>query len=456
MLIACSSTPRAEPAASDAKGESTLELPDGPGKPATQPSKELPGEAPAPEVADKQAPAAAPVDVDSVLAYDPADPLANLEAADALDSAAAPLNSDVKPPLRGCAVVHAGRRVWPTPGPANVVSLGRGFAVVGYASKDEHDQLFLVHLPASGQPEPITALDIQPPHPQPRVAPPGVSARGENDLMVAFTDGKGELFARRLRIGRGGMGPRVALGKGVDTRFAPAVTHHEDRVLVAWTKGSTPMQTHLAVIDDEGKVGARSDLTPTSMGASAPSFISGASPPSVLTIDARDGVSPIVRTDLGADLKPGEDEVAVVAGMVSSPSELAGASSTMGTWVAYTGLGSAATSAVGLVPIAPVPGSPQALVKGTAYGPLHVAAVAAPRALIFAADAPTEPGKDPPHEIRVHVVDAEGPGDATVLKGPGGRAEHVSIARDDSGMVGVAYSADSGVHVALLRCDDGG
>ena len=74
----------------------------------------------------------------------------------------------------------------------------------------------------------------------------------------------------------------------------------------------------------------------------------------------------------------------------------------------YTGLGSASTSAVGLVSILPVPGTPEALVKGTAYGQLHVSAAAGPRSVLLAADAPTRPGKEPPHEIHVHVVRLEG------------------------------------------------
>ncbi|MDD9936559.1 MAG: hypothetical protein OXT09_23310, partial [Myxococcales bacterium] len=365
LLLACSSAPKGETSSSSHpprhEGEARIELP---GERTKKPQAEaLPGEAPAPEVAAEQAPAAAPADVESALAYDPKDPLANLEAADALDTAGT-IATDVKVPRGGCAVTQAGQRVWSHPGPATVVSLGRGFAVIGYAKKELRDQLFLVHVPASGLPEPITAIDIEPPHPRARIAPPGASARSDNDIMVAFTDGTGELFARQLRIGRGGMGPRLKLAKGVDTRFAPAVTHHEDSALVAYTLGTTPMEVHLAVIDDQGKLSASHDATPTSMGASAPTFIAGASPPSLLTIDARDGMSPIVRSDLDADLKPRPGEVAVPVGMVSSPAELAGASGSVGTYVGYTGLGSAATSAVGLVAIAPIAGTPEALVKG--------------------------------------------------------------------------------------------
>jgi hypothetical protein len=141
--------------------------------------------------------------------------------------------------------------------------------------------------------------------------------------------------------------------------------------------------------------------------------------------------------------------------MVSSPPRIAAASSSVGTYVAYTGLGSAATSAIGLVAIAPVPGSPQALVKGTGYGPLHVSAAAGARALLFAADAPTQPGKDPKHEIHVHVIGINGPGPAAVVRGPGD-ASYAALARAEGGSVGLAFTAPAGVYVARLRCDDGG
>jgi hypothetical protein len=132
---------------------------------------------------------------------------------------------------------------------------------------------------------------------------------------------------------------------------------------------------------------------------------------------------------------------------------LAAAAGSVGTYVAFTGLGSAATSAVGLVALAPITGSPSTMIAGTAYGPLYVAATNAPRALLFAADAPTQPGKDPPHEIRVQAIGITGPGPAAVIKGAGSAA-HAGIARTAEGEVGVVFSAESGVYVARLHCDD--
>jgi hypothetical protein len=402
-----------------------------------------------------------PADIAAALAYDPKDPLANLEAADALDKMARGPRGDGKPPAGGCAVVDGGRRVWPGKGPAAIAAVGRGFVIAGYARREGREQLFVVHLPEQGLPQPITAFDIDPPHPRARVAAPGLAARDENEVAVAFVDGKGELFVRKLRVASAGGGAPTRIAGAVDTRFEPALAHGPERTLIAWTEGSTPMRAKLAVMSSQGAITSRHDLTPTSMGASAPSFVAGASPPVLVAIDARDGFSPVLRIDIGSDGAPAPATVALPLSMVATPPELAAASSSTGTYVAFAGLGAAATSAVGLVAIAPIAGTPLPLVRGTAYGRLHLAATSAPRSILVAADAPAAapaaPGagaENAPREVQVRVVGLQGPGPTAVLRGHGGAA-NAAIARDDAGNVGVAFSSDSGVYVAQLRCDDG-
>jgi hypothetical protein len=398
-------------------------------------------------------------DVEKALEYDPKDPLGDLESADAIDRMAnggpeKGAKRDAKAPPGGCAIIDEGRRVWPAPGPATIAAVGRAFVVAGYAQRNGKEQLFVVRAPNEGLPEPIAALDVQPQLTRARTAAPGLAVRDENDVSVAQIDGAGKLTVRRLRLGHAGHGAIVELATGVDIRFAPAVESYQERTLVAWTMGSTPMRTQLAVLSDD-KVESRHDLTPSSMGAAAPVFVAGASPPVLMAVDARNGMSPLLRIDFGNDAQPQQAQVAVPVSMVSSPPALAAAAGSVGTYVAFTGLGSAATSAVGLVAVAPIAGSPSTFIPGTAYGQLYVAAAAAPRALIFAADAPTQPGKDPPHEIRVSVVGIKGPGPTLVLHGTGS-ASRVGLARNDAGEVGVVFSAESGVYVARLRCDDGG
>jgi hypothetical protein len=443
--LACGSPPKPE-LGQDERGAVTDRSPSAAKTPAA------PSEAPAPA---EPTPATATLDttVEAVLAYDPKDPLANLEAADALDRMAKGEDRDVKPKPSSCAILHEGRRVWPAPGPAAIVGLGRGFVVAGYAMRGGREQLFVVHVGPDALPDPITAFDLDPPHPQPRKAAPGLAARDDNDLAIAYTDGKGRLHARRLRVGRSGGGAALQLAPAVDTRFAPAVAVVQDRTLVAYTLGSTPMHTSLAVLMED-RVIARHELTPSAMGAAAPSFVHGASPPVLVMVDARDGLSPLLRVDLNNDGTPKPAAVVLPLSTVSMPARLAAASSSIGTYVGYTGLGSAATSAVGLLAISPIVGKPEALVKGTGYGILQVSATSAPRAVLFAADAPITSAKDAPREIRVHVVGMEGPGEASVLRGASG-AGNAAIARDEAGDVGVVFTSASGVYLAKLRCDDG-
>jgi ATP-dependent DNA helicase DinG len=399
-------------------------------------------------------------EVERALQYDPADPLGELEKADALDRMASggakrrkPNAS--RPAAGGCSIIEPGQRIWRVPGPAAVASIGAGFVVAGYAQSEAREQIFVVRVAADTKPEPITAFDVGE-QPAKRGSPPALSVRDENDLGVAYVTSAGRVWWRRLRMGRAGHGAAVELASGADPRFSPALTHSGGRTLVAWTQGSTPMRTRLAVLSNDDAVLARYDLTPSSMGAAAATFVAGASPPVLIAVDARDGLSPLLRIELALDGTPKPARVAVPVSMVTSPPRLSAATSRVGTYVAYAGLGPAATSAVGLVSLTSDGGSsPVAMVKGTSYGPLQLAAAASQGSLFFAVDAPVAGGKDQRREVHVHVVTARGLGAATVL-GPTGNAAHAAIAHASAGQVAVAFSGDSGVFVARLHCDDGG
>jgi hypothetical protein len=140
--------------------------------------------------------------------------------------------------------------------------------------------------------------------------------------------------------------------------------------------------------------------------------------------------------------------------MMSQPPELAAAQSGDGTYVGYAGVGSAATSAVGVVQVGPKVGAPEALVKGTAYGALHLDAAASKQAVFFAMDAPTTAGKTPQHEIQVVRMDAQGAGPALRIAAESGDATNAAIARASDASVGVVFSAKDGVYFAKLACAD--
>jgi hypothetical protein len=120
--------------------------------------------------------------------------------------------------------------------------------------------------------------------------------------------------------------------------------------------------------------------------------------------------------------------------------------------VLYAGNGSAATSAVGLLRIGPKAGSPEAFVKGTAYGTLYSAAVSLPGAILVAADVPLAPGKQPKHAVQLALVDDKGPGPVLRVTSPSGDATHVSLARGTSDEVGFSFSAPDGVYLGTVRC----
>jgi len=393
--------------------------------------------------------------VEEALRYDPADPLSNLEAADVLDRGAARAAPALaaKPPARGCVVVQEPRRVWSKPGVAALAALGNGFVLAGYTRNGDAEQVFVVHVTESGKLEPVASLPLAVAHPGERPVAPGLAAELARGVTVAYTDGSGGLFMQSLRVGAAhGGGIAATLAKGVDTRFAPAVDYVERGPLIAYTLGSTPMRSMLVRLGPKGDVLGSHDVTPVAMGAAAPVFVHGASPRALLTADPRNGMSPIARTPLDAEGKPGTAAVAAPVGMMSQPPQLSAAETGSGAYVLYTGLGSAATSAVGLLRIGPKAGSPEAFVKGTAYGALHSAAVSLPRAILVAADAPLAPGKAPKHALQLALVDDKGQGPSLRIASPSGDARHVSLARASSDEVGFSFSAPDGVYLGTVRC----
>lgn len=420
--------------------------------------------APAAPAATNPPPAAAPPTpsadqsrVARALHYDDKDPLADLEKADELDRSAGKLPSvEVPAPARGCALQGEPRRLWSAPGIANVAAIGGGFVIAGYVQSPklgESERLFVVYWPANGLPEPVATLRVEPPHPVARLAPPGLAAEPSAGATLAFTDGAGVLFMQRLQVGSAhGAGAKTELARGVDTRFAPAVTYTKRGPLIAYTLGTTPMRSVLARIGARGELLGSHEITPPAMGAAAPAFVQGASPPQLITADARNGMSPIARTPLSEDGKPQPGQDVVPVGMMSQPAQLTAARASFGSFAAYTGLGSAATSAVGLVQLGPKSGAPTALVKGTAYGPLHVAAAASNNALLFAADAPLSAGKAPMHDIVLVRVDERGAGPALHIAAPGGDATQVALARSDDGRVLVVFTGKDAVYAATARC----
>jgi hypothetical protein len=226
---------------------------------------------------------------------------------------------------------------------------------------------------------------------------------------------------------------------------------------VAWTDGTgTPMRVRMARADRSGTLLGTDDLTMTGMGGAAPVFAAGGETPTLYFVDPRAGVSPIVRTALSPDGSPLPTEVARPVGTVTVPPQLAvGVDGAGNAYAGYTAIGNVATTAVGLMPLFGDVAGPTALVPGTGYGTLDVAAVAGPTAVVFAADAPKGEARDAPREVHVRVVRDSTAGERLVLAAPDGTANRVALSRRRDGVIAAVFSAADGVYVAWLRCDDG-
>ena len=370
---------------------------------------------------------------------------------------AAPGTIAAAAPDRGCVAVTDGAvKVWARPGPATIVASGASFVVAGYApGESSGEDAYLVQLAPDVAPRPIRRIALDPPATAGRVAAPGLAAAAGGRLVLAVLDGRGRVRATEIDPNDPLAEIRLkTLAEAADSRFAPAVAALARTRLVAWTDGTgTPMRVRLAVLGLDGTVASRHDVTPESMGASAPTFGAGMSP-ALYFLDARAGVSPIVRVPIGADGTPQASAVARPVGTVTAPPRLAVARGDGRVWAAYTAVGNAAATAVGYLPLDGTDTAPAAIVPGTGYGPLHVSAASAPGAAIFAADAPKDTPPTSPREVHVRLVDEDGVGPALTLQAPDGTARHASIARGAHGIAGVAFTAGDGVYVAWIRCDD--
>jgi hypothetical protein len=371
---------------------------------------------------------------------------------------AAPSTIEAAVPDGGCvAITEAPTRIWARSGIPAIVAGAESFYVALHArSEAGEDELAIVAVAPGRAPRPVRSLRIDPRLVVERIAPPGVALDGEGRLLVAYVDGRGKVRLGSVAPDAADVRfPTIEVGSGADPRFAPAVASRGRNRLVAWTDGSgTPMRVKLAVIDGRGAIAGVHDLNTARMGASAPVFADE----DVFFLDARAGVSPIVRAPIGADGRPLPSAVARPVGTVADPPELAVARGGGHAFGAYTAVGNLATTAVGLVRLDGDGATPVPLVAGTGYGVLHVAAASAPGRAIFAADAPKDTPPSSPREIHVRLVHAtEGgaeAGPALVVAGPDGTARHAAIARRADGTIGVAFESASALHVAWLRCDD--
>lgn len=395
---------------------------------------------------------------------DPNDPLAGLDELDD-EAQVLPVGAAVTPPTDGCALLAtAPQRLWSSPGPASVAAVGDdGFVFAGYAPRGEPDggeDLWVVAARPLGLPRPLLREALEIPARFERRAAPGLGALDTGRVGLAITDGAANARFVVLTLA-GSRGGWIVLGDSADQRFSPAVATRGGRHTVAWTQSRTnePMRVFYVAFDPTGRELARHDLTQPGMSACAPTFVDAPDGPLVF-LDPHAGTSALLTASLATD--PPEVQVLRPVSHVYDPAQLAAARVGTRDFVAYTAVGTAAATAVGLVWSEGVrQPPPQPIVPGEGYGPLHVSATQSTSRVVFAADRPRGREREAPREVIVRLARAEGEstrlGEPLVVRGPNdGPASLGRLARHADGTYALVYTASDGVYASFLRCDEGG
>lgn len=359
--------------------------------------------------------------------------------------------ADLPPaPATGCAMgepvrVHAG-------GWASVAALGDGFVVAGSAREDA-EIVFLVRADASGSTTTIARGSLE--HPVPadhRRAVPAVASVDGARVALAIVDGQRRLVVAEADAGATDAELAFAVaGTNASLRFTPALERFAHAWALAWTEERDESMRVRAGLFSNGALGSARELRSDAGGSAAPTFVRGGPAPALVFLDPRAGVSVAHRAGLGSS-GYGDPAIARPINLVTEPPELTAVRIGARDWIAYTAVGSAATTAVGLSPLEGTD-APVALVPGTGYGVLHVDAAPLGERAVFVADAPQDSAPGSPRELHVRVVGADGqPGAPAIVRGPDGGASRGRIASARDGLIAVTFTEGDAVYLSIGRC----
>lgn len=350
--------------------------------------------------------------------------------------------SDAVAPAHGCVLAtDAPQPVLEGASATDAIAVGGGFVVAAYTGSPE--VVALARIAPGGAPSPLGRIELGgSASANRRTAPPVLARLGEATLGVALVDGAGGVRLARFEVGA----PAPAIREvqvtpsGADIRYPLALANVDAGTLIAWTEPSgTTAHVRVALVDAAGVLSSVIDLTPEAGAAAAPVFDAHGV---LYMMDARAGISVVHRTPFGADGAPGETTVAQPLNLTAEPPSFA----VVGTQLAYTAVGNAATRAVGLVTMGSAARA-RALVPGLGYGGgLMIDAAPLGDAGLFAMEAPSAVDASAPHETRLRVVSAdESIGDAITI---GGMIEP-RIAVASGGIVAIA---GRGAGIYWARC----
>ncbi|MGE0785036.1 MAG: hypothetical protein AB7S26_05055 [Sandaracinaceae bacterium] len=355
-------------------------------------------------------------------------------------------------PPGGCAFSEASA-AWQRPGWVDIAATDRGFLIGGTADHGAYEMAFLATVGSGGGASVMTQTRLEAPVPDThRRAPPALEVAGEH-AALSLVDGQGRLLIARFDPLDSGALRFYEVAPGASLRFSPALARVRGAWWVAWTeeRGEHGRRLFALRVPDEGDVGDPIDLTPSAGGGAAPAFIQGAEPPSLVFLDAREGTSVAHRATVEGNAFS-EVSVARPVGMVTDPPMIAAFRVAQSDFLVYTGIGTAATTAVGLMPLAGTD-SPTPIVPGTGYGVVYLDAAPLPEGgAIVVADAPIGNTPTSPREMHVRRFGATGGlSEPAVLHGPSESTTHarVAVRRD---VIAVTFRSDVGVHAAVGRC----
>ncbi len=355
-------------------------------------------------------------------------------------------------PEEGCEL-SAPARVFAGDAWVDVAASGEGFLVAGVSRLGDGEHAFAVAVAVDGTTRLTARRAIEGDAPAGyRRAGPALAVAGGR-AAFAFADGRGSL--ELAFFDAGGEGPLLftPAAEGASLRFAPVMAWRGPQLLLAWTDQSGGRRRVFVARVEEGRVSDPVDVTPPSGAGSAPAFVDGASSPRLVFFDAREALSVMLRVDASGDAL-GEAEVARPVSLLTDPPTAAAFAMQGSDWVVYTGIGAAATTAVGLLALSGLQ-RPAAVVPGTGYGALTLDVARLGAGALIAAEAPVDAaaGSDQTHrEVHLRVVDRDGAlGAPITLRGPRGTASRVRVAVT-GGVVAVAFADRDGAYVALGRC----
>ncbi len=369
------------------------------------------------------------------------------------ESVAPPGGAAVTPPAaqthdhpdRGCAV----RTTLVVDPPANLGSVvergGRALLLLHVAGSARSDLVLMSSDGIQSTVELRLPLDI------PLAIHPVAWADDAGTLSLALLNTAGTLVIVRVQGGKAST-PRV-VARDVDRRFAPALAQLHGALLIAFTRTvDSAMHTFVARVTDP-RIDVF-DVTPVSHGATAATFVLGVSSPTLVMLDARAGVSPLLEVGFARDGSPLPAIVRTPVSQPYAPPLLAAVALPGGdTQVAFTAIGRAAATAVGLVPLRQA-APPRALLPSLGYGVLSLAAAVSSRAAVFALEAPIAATPDAKHTLLVKRVDAGGEGPVLTLAAEGRslRHPHLALGRRP-GEVFLLYAAGPRQTLSVLDCD---